>query len=165
METDGGGETGISSDWAELTQECLINILSRLDLADRWRGPMLVCKSWSRACQDPSLFPEFDLETLFESATEMSSWWTREFERKIDSMLRSVADWSYGSLTEIRVRHCSDHSLSFVAERYVDVSLKLLFMVYFTLIIVRVVCRSMCLHIMFVVSMGLDVLTCEGKFE
>lgn len=117
METDGGGETGISSDWAELTHECLINILSRLDLADRWRGAMLVCKSWSRACQDPPLFPEFDLETLFESTTEMSRWWTREFERKIDSMLRSVADWSCGSLTEIRVRHCSDHSLSFVAER------------------------------------------------
>ncbi|KAL4288280.1 hypothetical protein AHAS_Ahas19G0270400 [Arachis hypogaea] len=32
-------------------------------------------------------------------------------------MLSSIVRWSHGSLTEIRVRHCSDRSLALVAER------------------------------------------------
>ncbi|XLT10057.1 hypothetical protein HN51_055850 [Arachis hypogaea] len=31
-------------------------------------------------------------------------------------MLSSIVRWSHGSLTEIRVRHCSDRSLALVAE-------------------------------------------------
>lgn len=122
----GGGDSeiqthagsGVSTDWSDLTHECLINILSRLTLEHRWRGPMLVCKSWLSACKDPSLHSTFDLESQFDSSCESSRWWTPEFERKIDSMLRCVVGWSDGNLTEIRVRHCSDRSLNFVAERY-----------------------------------------------
>ncbi|GFS34851.1 SKP1 interacting partner 1 [Actinidia rufa] len=114
----GGTESGLGSDWAELTRECLTNILSRLSLEDRWTGPMLVCRSWLQTSKDPSLNSVFDLETRFDSApAESNRWWTPEFERRIDAMLRSVVDWSDGSLTEIRVRHCSDVSLSFAAER------------------------------------------------
>lgn len=46
-----------SSSWAELTHECLTNILSRLTIEQRWRGPMLVCKLWHRAATDSSLLP------------------------------------------------------------------------------------------------------------
>lgn len=112
----GGTETGLRSDWAELTHECLVNILSRLSLDDRWRGTMLVCKSWLHASTDPCLHSVFDLETHFDS-TESPRWWTPEFERKIDAMLRLVVNWSDGGLTEIHVRHCSDRSLSFAAQR------------------------------------------------
>ncbi|KAF8369825.1 hypothetical protein HHK36_032152 [Tetracentron sinense] len=110
-----GGETRSSWDWAELTHECLTHILSRLSLEERWNGPMLVCKSWLHACKDPSLFSLFDLESRFQSATESSLWWSPVFATKIDSMLRSVLNWSAGALKVIRLRHCSDHSLAFVA--------------------------------------------------
>ncbi|OAY31845.1 F-box protein SKIP1 [Manihot esculenta] len=124
-DNSGGGDSeiqtragsGVSTDWSDLTHECLINILSRLTLEHRWRGPMLVCKSWLSACKDPSLHCTFDLESQFDSSCESSRWWTPEFERKIDSMLLCVVGWSDGNLTEIRVRHCSDRSLNFVAER------------------------------------------------
>ncbi|RYQ92375.1 hypothetical protein Ahy_B09g098589 [Arachis hypogaea] len=33
-------------------------------------------------------------------------------------MLSSIVRWSHGSLTEIRVRHCSDRSLALVAESF-----------------------------------------------
>ena len=113
-------DSGLYSGWAELTHECLLNILTRLTFEDRWRGAMFVCKSWLQASTDSSLHSVFDLESSFESRpSESARWWTPQFERKIDSMLRSVVDWSDGGLTEIRVRHCSDRSLSLVAQRYI----------------------------------------------
>ncbi|XP_042495940.1 F-box protein SKIP1 [Macadamia integrifolia] len=110
-------ETKSDSDWAELTHECLTNILSRLSLEDRWRGTMLVCKSWFRVCKDPCFFSTFDLESQFQSVPESPLWWSPEFERKIDAMLLSIVNWSAAHLKEIRVRHCSERSLAFVAER------------------------------------------------
>ncbi|MED6107338.1 hypothetical protein PIB30_012987 [Stylosanthes scabra] len=104
------------ADWAELTHECLTNIFSRLTFQDRWRGTMLVCKSWLRAFKDPSLHTIFNLDPQFDPPPELPTWWTPNFETKIDSMLSSVVQWSHGSLTEIRLRHCSDRSLAFVAE-------------------------------------------------
>ncbi|KAH7546160.1 hypothetical protein FEM48_Zijuj01G0171000 [Ziziphus jujuba var. spinosa] len=115
--TKGNTESQSGPDWAELTHECLINILARLTLEHRWRGPMLVCKSWLQACKDSSLHSVFDLETLFESATESTRWWSAEFERRVDSILLSVTEWSDGSLREIRTRHCSNRSLAFVPAR------------------------------------------------
>nr|GMD80195.1 F-box protein SKIP1 [Ipomoea batatas] len=115
-ELEDGSESGLGSYWAELTQVCLVNILSRLTLEERWRGPMLVCKPWLNACKDPSLNSVIDLESHFGSVTELPRYWTPEFERRIDSMLRSIALWSDGSLKEIRLRHCSDRSLSLVAQ-------------------------------------------------
>ncbi|XP_022969584.1 F-box protein SKIP1-like [Cucurbita maxima] len=104
--------------WAELTHECLTNVFSRLTMEQRWRGPMLVCKHWFHAATDPCLFSHFDLEPMFDSApTESPAWWTPRFETKIDSMLRSVVHWSLGSLSVLRIRHCSDSSLDCVAQR------------------------------------------------
>ncbi|XP_057760845.1 F-box protein SKIP1-like [Arachis stenosperma] len=103
-------------DWAELTHECLTNIFSRLTIQDRWRGTMLVCKSWLRAFKDPSLHTIFNLDPQFDPPPELLTWWAPDFERKIDSMLSSIVRWSHGSLIEIRVRHCSDRSLALVAE-------------------------------------------------
>ncbi|XP_059297477.1 F-box protein SKIP1 [Lycium ferocissimum] len=114
MEMEDKAESG---KWSELTQVCLINILSRLSLPERWVGPMFVCKSWFQACKDPYLNTLFDVETQFDSVTELPRYWTPEFERKIDCMLRCVVLWSDGSLHTIRVRHCSDYSLSIVAQR------------------------------------------------
>ncbi|KAI3957376.1 hypothetical protein MKW98_003097 [Papaver atlanticum] len=103
-----------NQNWAKLTYECLTNILSRLSLEERWTGPMFVCKSWIHACKDPCFFSVVDLESIFYSKTESSLWWSPEFERKIDSLLISVVNWSGGiNIKEIRIRHCSDESLSF----------------------------------------------------
>ncbi|XP_057751663.1 F-box protein SKIP1 [Arachis stenosperma] len=118
MEADAEEQSSESGgpDWAELTHECLTNIFSRLTIQDRWRGTMLVCKSWLRAFKDPSLHTIFNLDPQFDPPPELPTWWAPDFERKIDSMLSSVVRWSHGSLTEIRVRHCSDRSLALVAE-------------------------------------------------
>lgn len=116
-----------AADWAELTHECLLNILSLLSLEDRWQGAMRVCKAWNHACKDPCLNSVLDLESYFDPAAEFRRYWTPEFERRIDNMLGSVVDWSAGYLTEIRVRHCSDRSLSLVAKRYTFLSVGLLY--------------------------------------
>ncbi|XP_073150766.1 F-box protein SKIP1-like [Henckelia pumila] len=115
MDGEKGGEA--AADWAELTEECLFNILSRLSLQDRWRGVMRVCKPWHLVCKDPCLNSVLNLDAHFDSATDLPRFWTPEFERRIDNMLRSVVVWSGGSLTEIRLSHCSARSLSLVAER------------------------------------------------
>uniref|UniRef100_A0A1J3JEG5 Putative F-box/LRR-repeat protein 19 n=1 Tax=Noccaea caerulescens TaxID=107243 RepID=A0A1J3JEG5_NOCCA len=100
--------SGQGRDWSELKQECLIDILSRLSMEDRWTGPMLVCKPWMNACDDPWLNSVFDLETWFESSRISNLWFSFEFEQKVDSFLRCVVDRSQGGLKEIRARHCSD---------------------------------------------------------
>lgn len=101
--------------WAELTQLCLVNILSHLSIEDRWRNAMFVCKHWFQACKDPNLNSILDLETQFlESSIR---YWNPEFEQKIDSIIRSVVLWSDGCLTHVRIRHCSDRSVALLAER------------------------------------------------
>lgn len=106
------------AEWSELTRECLINILSRLSLEDRWRGAMLVCKSWFSAFkEEPSLHTVFNLDPYFDSPTESPRWWSPDFETKIDSMLQYVVQWTHVFLTQIRLRHCSDRSLALVAQR------------------------------------------------
>lgn len=110
--------SGLSRDWSELNRECLIDIVSRLSLEERWSGPMLVCKPWMYACDDPSLNSVFDLDNWFEGSRISNLWFSYEFEQKVDSFLRCVVDRSQGGLREIRVRHCSDQSLLYAAERY-----------------------------------------------
>ncbi|CAN8273394.1 unnamed protein product [Cochlearia groenlandica] len=109
--------SGLGTDWAEMTRECLVDIFSRLSHEQRWLGPMLVCKTWMYTCHDPSLNTILDLETRFLSFPESIKWWNQEFEDKVDHFLRSVVDWSQGGLRQIRVRHCTDQSLSYAAER------------------------------------------------
>ncbi|KAK1289094.1 F-box protein SKIP1 [Acorus calamus] len=105
-------------DWSDLTPVCLTNVFTRLSLEDLWKGPTFVCKSWLEASRDPSLFASFDLDSYFDGPRpEDPLWWTPAFERRIDAMLRSAVLRSAGSLREVRVRHCSDLSLAFVAER------------------------------------------------
>ncbi|XP_047327460.1 F-box protein SKIP1-like [Impatiens glandulifera] len=116
MEDSGEGEER-RSNWAELTNVCLIDIFSRLTPENRWNSAMSVCKSWLEACKDPTLNTVVNLEPRFESTEDSPGLWTPEFERRVDAMLRSIVEWSDGSLKEIRVRHCSDFSLSFAAER------------------------------------------------
>nr|XP_043628770.1 F-box protein SKIP1 [Erigeron canadensis] len=107
-----------SSKWADLTHECLVNILNRLTIEDRWRGTMFVCKSWFHVSQDPCLHTVLDLESSFDTRpAESGRWWNPEFERKIDNMVRSVVNWSDGGVADIRVRHCSDRAISLVAQR------------------------------------------------
>ncbi|RZC89874.1 hypothetical protein C5167_035869 [Papaver somniferum] len=88
--------------WAELTCECLTNILSRLSLEERWTGPMFVCKSWIHACKDPCFFSVVDLEYVFYSKTESSLWWSPEFERKIDSLF-FVVNWSGSNCPNLKI--------------------------------------------------------------
>ncbi|CAH8355677.1 unnamed protein product [Eruca vesicaria subsp. sativa] len=110
--------TILHPDWTELTRDCLIDIFSRLSMGKRWNGPMLVCKKWMNVCQDTSLNTVLDLEAEFLSSTDTTTyWWSPEFEEKVDSTIRSAVDQSQGELKEIRVRHCTNQSLSYVAER------------------------------------------------
>lgn len=112
-------------EWEDLTHVCLLNVLSRLSLEDRWKGASLACKPWLLASKDPSLFTTFDLEPRFDSSRDSPRWWTLEFEKKIDSMLRSAAECGDVGLVEVRVRHCSDRALLVLAERCVCTTLML----------------------------------------
>ncbi|RRT67560.1 hypothetical protein B296_00026080 [Ensete ventricosum] len=118
---EGPKEAEANRDWSELTPVCLANVLRRLTLEDRWKGVMLVCRSWLAAARDLDLYAALDLEPAFESAgssrADSAEWWTPAFQRRVDAMLRSAAVWAEGSLREIRVRHCSDEALCFAAER------------------------------------------------
>ncbi|KAM5548231.1 F-box protein SKIP1 [Rosa sericea] len=109
-------ESESESDWAGLTHECLANILARLPLEHRWRA-MLLCKSWLLACKDPHLNSRFVIEPEPMPEYGSAQWWAPELGRRVDSILRSVAEWSEGSLREIRTRNCSNESLHFVAQR------------------------------------------------
>lgn len=108
-------------DWTDLTTVCLLNIFRRLSLSDRWVVATRVCKSWLEAARDSCLYTVLDLEPAFDAAgagrPDAAAWWTPAFQRRVDSMMRSVAVWSDGGLKEVRVRHCSDEALSFLAER------------------------------------------------
>ncbi|CAA7021669.1 unnamed protein product [Microthlaspi erraticum] len=87
-------------------------------MEERSTGPMLVCKTWMNVCQDPSFNLVFDLDAKYLALPTSNSWlWGPQFEDNIDSLLRSVVDRSEGALTEIRVWHCTDRSISYVAER------------------------------------------------
>ncbi|CAF2068742.1 unnamed protein product [Brassica napus] len=107
----------VHPEWTELPPECLLGIFSRLTMGQRRNGPMLVCKTWTNLCQDPSLNTILDLEAEFLSSPDCIYWWSPEFEEKVNSTIRSVVDQSEGGLKEIRVRHCTNQSLSYVAER------------------------------------------------
>ncbi|EFH51919.1 hypothetical protein ARALYDRAFT_323143 [Arabidopsis lyrata subsp. lyrata] len=104
-------------DWTKLNLDCLFDIFSRLSIQQRCVAPMLVCKTWMNVCKDPFLNSVFDLEGWFLSSTETSNRWTSKFSEKVDSILMSVAEWSEGGLKVIRVRHCTDQSLLYVADR------------------------------------------------
>ncbi|CAE6075092.1 unnamed protein product [Arabidopsis arenosa] len=104
-------------DWTKLNLDCLFDIFSRLSIQERCVAPMLVCKTWMNVCKDPFLNSVFDLEVWFLSSIETSNRWTPKFSEKVDSILMSVAEWSEGGLKEIRVRHCTDQSLLYVADR------------------------------------------------
>lgn len=114
MDEEGGTS---ESNWADLTHECLINILSRLPLQDRWQGAMFVCKSWLNASKDPSLNSTFNLDPHFDSSPESPLWWTPLFQNKIDAMLTSLLNSTQTSLIELRVRHCSDRSIHLISQR------------------------------------------------
>ncbi|KAG2249695.1 hypothetical protein Bca52824_089323 [Brassica carinata] len=107
----------VHPEWTELPPECLLGIFSRLTMGQRRNGPMLVCKTWTNLCQDPSLNTILDLEAEFLSSPNCIYWWSPEFEEKVNSTIQSVVDQSEGGLKEIRVRHCTNQSLSYVAER------------------------------------------------
>ncbi|CAM8911361.1 unnamed protein product [Rhodiola kirilowii] len=104
-------------DWTELTHDCLLNVLARLPLRDRWFGAMLVCKTWLRAFKDPSLNRSLDLEPWFEWNPCSPRWLDPEFQRTIDAMVRNVVERSEGGVVKIRVPHCSGRSALLVAER------------------------------------------------
>ncbi|CAM8962720.1 unnamed protein product [Rhodiola kirilowii] len=70
-----------------------------------------------RDFKHPSLHKSLDLESSFGSAPDSARWWEPEFERRSDAMATNVVEWSEGSLVDIRVRHCFDRSVAFVAER------------------------------------------------
>jgi len=110
-------------DWSDMTPVCLGEAFSRLALEDLWRGAMACCRSWRDAARSrPGLFAVLDLEPGFAESTpgaEAAAWWTPAFQRRVDTMLRSVATLAAGELCEIHVRHCSDDALAFAAERCV----------------------------------------------
>eukprot|EP00252_Welwitschia_mirabilis_P015479 TRINITY_DN34023_c0_g1_i1.p1 TRINITY_DN34023_c0_g1~~TRINITY_DN34023_c0_g1_i1.p1 ORF type:complete len:308 (+),score=52.13 TRINITY_DN34023_c0_g1_i1:156-1079(+) len=117
MESAPSAEDCRTGNWGDLTQEALVEIISKLDLRDRWKNLSIVCKGWLKAFRDPFLWRELDLEKYFESNRETAFQWSSEFEKRMDRMIKVAVDNSQGFLTKLTVRHCSDDALSYVAKR------------------------------------------------
>ncbi|KAI5400982.1 hypothetical protein KIW84_065718 [Lathyrus oleraceus] len=111
-----------NAEWAELTRDCLTNILSRLSAKDQWLGAMLVCKSWFSAFKEPSLHSVFNLQPYFDLSRKSTLLSTRKFKSKIDSMLQPVVQSTHIFLTQICIQRCSDRSLDLVGQRELDIS-------------------------------------------
>jgi len=118
-EGDGEGVLGekgrTSAD--DIPVEALIDIFSRLDLEERWKSASLVCKGWFKAFKDPSFWQVVDFEKYFARKRETASWWSTEFEKKMDKMAKIAVDYSCGDLRELHVRHCSDEAVTYLAQR------------------------------------------------
>lgn len=116
--TDGGVLAGKGGNSAEdIPIEALIDIFSRLDLEERWNSASLVCKDWFRAFQDPSFWQIVDFEKYFARKRDTASWWSTEFEKKMDKMVKLAVDYSHGDLRELHIRHCSDEAVTYMAQR------------------------------------------------
>ncbi|KAH9320895.1 hypothetical protein KI387_015534 [Taxus chinensis] len=111
-----GNEFVTEANWSDLTEEALIDIFSRLDLEERWNSSF-VCKSWFRASHNPFFWQVVDFEKYFARGRDTALLWTTEFQKRIDKMVKVAVDCSGENLRELHVRHCSDESLAYLAQR------------------------------------------------
>lgn len=120
-------ELNPNQNWSDLTTVLLTNIFKKLPLEYLFTILPFISKSWYEASKDPSLYSTFDLEPYFDKSGNGSGdsvkWWSDEFERKIDLMVRKVATLGGSGLKLVRVRHCSDWGLDFIAEKSPNVEI------------------------------------------
>ncbi|ESQ46999.1 hypothetical protein EUTSA_v10027905mg [Eutrema salsugineum] len=90
--------------WAELPSDLISSILVRLSVAERLQNAGNVCRSWRRACQEPSIWLRIDVS---------------RFPRNIDeAMCRRAVDLSQGGLLEINIEDFgTDSLLTYIADR------------------------------------------------
>ncbi|GLJ48127.1 hypothetical protein SUGI_1016180 [Cryptomeria japonica] len=117
LQNEKGVESTREGNWSDLTEQALVDIFSRLNLGERWNRASPVCKSWFKASRDPFLWHVVDFEQYFGRTRENAFWWTVEFQKKIDRMVKIAVDCGGGNLRELHVRHCSDESIAYMAQR------------------------------------------------
>ncbi|KAG5407366.1 hypothetical protein IGI04_013485 [Brassica rapa subsp. trilocularis] len=105
------GEGSVPEEWANLTPDCLFTIFSKLTVEEMLEGPLRVCKPWSDT-GNKSVFSVFDVG----SRTVEPFDWT-DMEEKMDALLKVFADKSDGGLKSIKIKLCTDQSISYVAEK------------------------------------------------
>ncbi|VVB10952.1 unnamed protein product [Arabis nemorensis] len=111
MSGEGSKGSDVPSDWANLTPDCLFNVFKNLTVEEMLEGPLKVCKPWTDA-GNKSVFSVFDVG----GRTVVPFDWT-DMEDKMDALLKHFADKSDGGLTSIKVKHCTDKAISYVADR------------------------------------------------
>lgn len=111
MSGEGSEGSEVPKDWANLTPDCLFNIFKNLTAEEMLEGPLQVCKPWKDA-GNKSAFSVFDVG----SRTVDQFDWT-DMEEKMDALLQAFADKSDGGLKSIKIKLCTDKSISYVADK------------------------------------------------
>jgi hypothetical protein len=92
--------------WADMETDCLVHVFARLDLEDLAAAAPLVCRGWSRAAADPSLWRALDLRR--DHVARFMPWGTlaNAFERRYAVHRFSLA--GFLRLCVSRARGCAE---------------------------------------------------------
>ncbi|KAL2612659.1 hypothetical protein R1flu_024351 [Riccia fluitans] len=107
----------VEGPWADLLEEALGEVFSRLPFEERLKTVPLVCKKWRRASYNPQCWRKLDMDGWFQKRTEEDYWFEFECESKVEFLVKQVVDRSCGQLLELRTMHCSDASIEYIADR------------------------------------------------
>ncbi|CAM6086467.1 unnamed protein product [Calypogeia fissa] len=103
--------------WADLGNDALTEVFSRLSLEEKLRTVPIVCKGWRNATLEPACWRNVDMEEWFEKRVQADYWWEFECEPIVERLVMKAVDLSCGQLEELRTRHCTDPALDYIAER------------------------------------------------
>lgn len=105
-----------SNEWANLTPDCLLEVFSKLTVEEMLEGPMQVCKPWTKT-GNKTIYSAFDFGTRTAPLPASGEFDWEAMEEKMDALLKTFVDRSEGGLKSIKIKLCTDESISYVAEK------------------------------------------------
>ncbi|XP_051136509.1 putative F-box/LRR-repeat protein 23 [Andrographis paniculata] len=95
--------------WTELPDDVTINILQRLDVQEILEKAQRVCKTWWRACKDPSMWRVIHIESIVLAFFD---------PHKLEMMCHEAVDRSQGQLIDITIVDFATNDLiSYISKR------------------------------------------------
>ncbi|XP_010432970.1 PREDICTED: putative F-box/LRR-repeat protein 19 [Camelina sativa] len=119
MSNEGSKGSESSSEWANLTPDCLLEVFSKLTVDEMLDGPMQVCKPWSKS-GNMAVYSAFDFGTRTAPLPASGEFDWDAMEEKMDALLQAFVDRSEGGLKSIKIKLCTDKSISYVADNCPD---------------------------------------------
>lgn len=116
MSDEGSKGSEISNDWANLTPDCLLTVFSKLTVEEMLKGPMQVCKPWTKT-GNKVIYSVFDFGTRTAQLPPSREFDWEAMEEKMDALLKVFVDRSEGGMKSIKIKLCTDQSISYVADK------------------------------------------------